>query len=350
MSSSSALNKIFEFPPTVCPDGLTLENFEECLTQHLSEMHIKGSKQPKAAIFKQLRNQTAAKACLAGTFSTKTCDVSPFCEITGTGEGLNTVMFRAPVEGTGKWMFEAVLCTSGIMQIGWTNANCIFTEYSGVGDEPQSFGLDGKRNAFYCGEDTLEVGVNWVSGDVITSVLDIPKRAVSFYKNGTMISYTTIPSISKTIKYAPAVTLVKDERVIVNLGDAPFMYKAKDAFSTRAEPNGTIRGKVRYILKTLFKLIKTTEGITEDEKAVFGLQLLDSLMNVFTEAGMDNAAFLLLTEFLPNMGALRSSGDGAAVLTTFFDLFMGTFGVNKREYYVYSFKIIRFMHFCFILE
>lgn len=329
MSKSSVLKKIFEFPHTICPGDLSFENFEECLTQYLDEMQVKGPKPPRAAISKQLKDQTVAKTCLAGTFSTQTCDISPFCEITGTGEGLNTIMFRAPVEGTGKWMFEVVLCTSGVMQIGWTNVNCMFSDYSGVGDVETSFGLDGKRNTLYCGKEDLDAEVNWVSGDVITSVFDISKRVISFYRNGTMVCYTTIPSISKTIKYAPAITLVKDERVLVNLGDTPFMYRPKDVFSMRAEPTGTVRGKVRYVLGTLLKLIKTKKGIDEDEKAVFGLQLLDSLMNVFTEAGMDNASLLLLTELLPNMGALRSSGDGSAVLTKFFDFFLGAFGVIK---------------------
>lgn len=332
MSGSSILERIFEFPPTICPEGLDIGNFEECLAQYLNGMHAKGHKQPKAAISKQQKNQTPDFCCLAGSFSTQTCDVSPFREITGTGDGLNTVLVKAPVEGQGRWFFEAVLCTSGIMQIGWANPNCMFNDYSGVGDEQNSFGIDGKRNTFWCGKDSIDIDINWVSGDVITSVIDIKARTLTFYRNGNLISLIDVPSISKGAKYLPAVSLFKNERVLVNMGDVPFLFKVKDAFSTRAEPSAASRGKVRYIVKSLFKLIKDGQEIDEDIRAVLGCQLLDNLMSVFNEAGMDNATFLLLTEFIPGISTLRTSSGGGAILTRFFEYFLGTFDVNMMTH------------------
>ena len=335
-NSTQTLESIFEFPPELCPDGLSLENFEECLSKYLSTMHAKGPKQPRAAISKQQKVRTAEKLCLAGSFSTETCRVSPFCEITGTGDGLNTVLLKAPAEGQGRWMFEAILCTSGVMQIGWANSSCMFNADSGVGDEPHSFGIDGKRSTFWCGKDSIDLDIDWVSGDVISSIIDISARTLTFYRNGMLVSVIDVPGISKTVKYFPAISLPKNERAIINLGDLPFMFRIKDTFTLRAEPSNTVKAKVRYVIKSLFRLIRTEENnssgsaISPDEVAIMACQLLDCLMTVLQgEAGIDNAPALLLTELMPVINVLRSGSKGV-FLTKFFELFQGAFSVNRQ--------------------
>lgn len=49
----------------------------------------------------------------------------------------------------GKWMYEVQLRTKGIMQIGWCSAKCNFTEDTGIGDTPNSYGLDGSKQRLW---------------------------------------------------------------------------------------------------------------------------------------------------------------------------------------------------------
>jgi SPRY domain len=45
----------------------------------------------------------------------------------------------------GRWMYEATVHTPGIQQIGWATLHCPFTTEEGVGDAPDSYAVDGKR-------------------------------------------------------------------------------------------------------------------------------------------------------------------------------------------------------------
>ncbi len=45
----------------------------------------------------------------------------------------------------GKWMYEATLETDGIMQLGWSTVEAKFTNEEGVGDDRDTYALDGQR-------------------------------------------------------------------------------------------------------------------------------------------------------------------------------------------------------------
>ncbi|EDO32967.1 predicted protein [Nematostella vectensis] len=45
----------------------------------------------------------------------------------------------------GKWMYEILLGSKGIMQLGWATLGCKFTNEEGVGDTADSFAYDGHR-------------------------------------------------------------------------------------------------------------------------------------------------------------------------------------------------------------
>lgn len=49
----------------------------------------------------------------------------------------------------GKWMYEVQLRSKGIMQIGWCSAKCKFTDDTGIGDTPNSYGLDGSKQRLW---------------------------------------------------------------------------------------------------------------------------------------------------------------------------------------------------------
>ncbi|KAA0712436.1 E3 ubiquitin-protein ligase RNF123 [Triplophysa tibetana] len=46
---------------------------------------------------------------------------------------------------TGKWVYEVLISSQGLMQIGWCTFNCRFNQEEGVGDTPDSYAYDGNR-------------------------------------------------------------------------------------------------------------------------------------------------------------------------------------------------------------
>uniref|UniRef100_A0A4W3GGF2 RING-type E3 ubiquitin transferase n=1 Tax=Callorhinchus milii TaxID=7868 RepID=A0A4W3GGF2_CALMI len=45
----------------------------------------------------------------------------------------------------GKWMYEVLISSQGLMQIGWCTLHCRFNQEEGVGDTPDSYAYDGNR-------------------------------------------------------------------------------------------------------------------------------------------------------------------------------------------------------------
>uniref|UniRef100_A0A4W4FAE1 RING-type E3 ubiquitin transferase n=1 Tax=Electrophorus electricus TaxID=8005 RepID=A0A4W4FAE1_ELEEL len=45
----------------------------------------------------------------------------------------------------GKWEYEVLISSQGLMQIGWCTLNCRFNQEEGVGDTPDSYAYDGNR-------------------------------------------------------------------------------------------------------------------------------------------------------------------------------------------------------------
>ncbi|CAJ0762487.1 1144_t:CDS:10 [Entrophospora sp. SA101] len=74
---------------------------------------------------------------------------------------------------SGKWFYEVILLTNGIMQIGYATKRCMFgpEEGTGVGDDQYGFAFDGCRNFL------------WVR-DVIGVYMDVSLGCVRFYLNG----------------------------------------------------------------------------------------------------------------------------------------------------------------------
>lgn len=46
---------------------------------------------------------------------------------------------------TGKWMYEVMLWSKGVMQLGWCTIKCKFSFEEGVGDTQDSYSYDGSR-------------------------------------------------------------------------------------------------------------------------------------------------------------------------------------------------------------
>ena len=68
-------------------------------------------------------------------------------------------------------MYEVVLETAGVMQIGWATVDARFTNEEGVGDDRDTFAYDGARkHAWNVG--SHDYGEQWQAGDVIGVAMD----------------------------------------------------------------------------------------------------------------------------------------------------------------------------------
>ncbi|KAI9244676.1 hypothetical protein BDA99DRAFT_528851 [Phascolomyces articulosus] len=93
-------------------------------------------------------------------------------------------------EGTShKYMYEVVLATDGLMQVGWvTDEFEIDPEGgTGVGDDAYSYGYDGCRVKKWHAADQnrrRNYGCSWSVGDTITCLLDLDRGEMRYYQNG----------------------------------------------------------------------------------------------------------------------------------------------------------------------
>ena len=109
-------------------------------------------------------------------------------EVTGlpTG-GFSSVGTKGVLLTSGKWYYEAILITSGCLQIGWADASfaghCQADRGDGCGDGPSSWAFDGWRR-YRWHSNATEWGCRWQEGDVIGCLVDMDNMEVSFTLNG----------------------------------------------------------------------------------------------------------------------------------------------------------------------
>lgn len=150
----------------------------------------------------------------------------------GFGTLLGTVSLGVLLtEGRGpRFMYEAVLGSAGLQQIGWTKPSCLWSREDGVGDFACSFGLDGFRSLLWKNTKNIPYNISWESGDVIGCCIDATVPAspkLIFYKNG-MVVNTPEPidvyNPADVASIVPGVSLSHRERILINLGTKPFMF------------------------------------------------------------------------------------------------------------------------------
>ncbi|KAK3743920.1 hypothetical protein RRG08_054806 [Elysia crispata] len=86
----------------------------------------------------------------------------------------------------GKWVYELMLVSKGVMQLGWCTSKCRFTQEEGVGDTRDSYAYDGNRLRKW-NITTKKYGEPWMSGDVISCAIDCDEGTISFYRNGVFL-------------------------------------------------------------------------------------------------------------------------------------------------------------------
>ncbi|XAR73306.1 hypothetical protein NMG60_11007227 [Bertholletia excelsa] len=138
----------------------------------------------------------------------------------------------------GKWMYEVILDTAGIQQLGWATLSCPFTDHKGVGDADDSYAYDGKRVSKW-NKEAEPYGQSWVAGDVIGCCLDLDHDEISFYRNGAPlgVAFSGIRKMVPGMGYYPAISLSQGERCELNFGTRPFKYPIEGFLPIQAPPS-----------------------------------------------------------------------------------------------------------------
>ncbi|XP_057972414.1 E3 ubiquitin-protein ligase RKP [Malania oleifera] len=155
----------------------------------------------------------------------------------------------------GKWMYEVILETSGIQQLGWATLSCPFTDHKGVGDAEDSYAFDGRRVSKW-NQEPQAYGQSWVVGDVIGCCIDLDCGEITFCRNGVSlgVAYTGIRKMGRGSGYYPAISLSQGERCELNFGGRPFRYPINGFLPLQAPP--PLNHLATLLLKSLSRLLE----------------------------------------------------------------------------------------------
>ncbi|XP_066900284.1 E3 ubiquitin-protein ligase RNF123 isoform X3 [Kogia breviceps] len=124
----------------------------------------------------------------------------------------------------GKWVYEVLISSQGLMQIGWCTINCRFNQEEGVGDTHNSYAYDGNRVRKW-NVTTTNYGKAWAAGDIVSCLIDLDEGTLSFCLNGVSLG-TAFENLSRGLgmAYFPAISLSFKESVAFNFGSRPLRY------------------------------------------------------------------------------------------------------------------------------
>ncbi|XP_077678108.1 E3 ubiquitin-protein ligase RNF123 isoform X1 [Eretmochelys imbricata] len=124
----------------------------------------------------------------------------------------------------GKWIYEVLISSQGLMQIGWCTLNCRFNQEEGVGDTLDSYAYDGNRVRKW-NVTTTNYGKSWAAGDIVSCLIDLDEGTIAFCLNGVSLG-TAFDNITRGagMAYFPAISLSFKESVAFNFGSRPLRY------------------------------------------------------------------------------------------------------------------------------
>ncbi|EGF77219.1 hypothetical protein BATDEDRAFT_27890 [Batrachochytrium dendrobatidis JAM81] len=124
------------------------------------------------------------------------------------------------VTGNGRYAYEFVIRTTGIIQIGWACDKCVFDPEAGtgVGDNVYSYAFDGHRvKKWHDSIDDNEYGAEWTAGDVITAILDLDQKTITFCLNGVSFG-VAFTNVDNSVTWCPAVSLTSEQSGFFRFG------------------------------------------------------------------------------------------------------------------------------------
>uniref|UniRef100_A0A8V1A7S6 E3 ubiquitin-protein ligase RNF123 n=1 Tax=Gallus gallus TaxID=9031 RepID=A0A8V1A7S6_CHICK len=189
----------------------------------------------------------------------------------------------------GKWIYEVLISSQGLMQIGWCTLNCRFNQEEGVGDTPDSYAYDGNRVRKW-NVTTTNYGKSWAAGDIVSCLIDLEEGTIAFCLNGISLG-TAFDNITRGagMAYFPAISLSFKESVAFNFGSRPLRYPV-EGYRPLQDPPVADLVKARKLLGFLKNVIHigidVTEGkLVEKDASMWQLQgeptVLITLAHIF---------------------------------------------------------------------
>ncbi|KXJ20214.1 E3 ubiquitin-protein ligase RNF123 [Exaiptasia diaphana] len=199
----------------------------------------------------------------------------------------------------GKFMYEILLGSKGIMQLGWATLSCTFTNEEGVGDTNDSFAYDGHRvrkwnysTAKY-GEQEFS-GSNPNEGDVIGCSIDLDKGEISYSRNGKDlgVAFNNV-RYGPGLAYFPAVSLSYGESCQLNFGACPFKFPM-EGFKPLQDPPTAHVAKAIELMNCLERLLPSPDRIPS--------------LPLSLRARSDSLSFLTISHVFEKLGPLLTKG------------------------------------------
>ncbi|XP_075795694.1 E3 ubiquitin-protein ligase RNF123 isoform X1 [Pelodiscus sinensis] len=189
----------------------------------------------------------------------------------------------------GKWIYEVLISSQGLMQIGWCTLSCRFNQEEGVGDTPDSYAYDGNRVRKW-NVTTTNYGKSWAAGDIVSCLIDLDEGTIAFCLNGVSLG-TAFDNITRGagMAYFPAISLSFKESVAFNFGSRPLRYPVEGHRPLQDPPSADLvrAHKLLGYLKNVIHLgLDVLEGkLVEKDTAVWQLQgeptVLITLAHIF---------------------------------------------------------------------
>ncbi|XP_059679226.1 E3 ubiquitin-protein ligase RNF123 [Gavia stellata] len=189
----------------------------------------------------------------------------------------------------GKWIYEVLISSQGLMQIGWCTLNCRFNQEEGVGDTPDSYAYDGNRVRKW-NVTTTNYGKSWAAGDIVSCLIDLDEGTIAFCLNGISLG-TAFDNITRGagMAYFPAISLSFKESVAFNFGSRPLRYPVEGYRPLQDPPIADLvkaRKLLGYLKNVIHIGIDVTEGkLVEKDTSMWQLQgeptVLITLAHIF---------------------------------------------------------------------
>eukprot|EP01091_Cochliopodium_minus_P011049 TRINITY_DN3069_c0_g1_i1.p1 TRINITY_DN3069_c0_g1~~TRINITY_DN3069_c0_g1_i1.p1 ORF type:complete len:699 (-),score=235.78 TRINITY_DN3069_c0_g1_i1:97-2193(-) len=167
----------------------------------------------------------------------------------------------------GKWMYEVILLSDGLQQIGWAPLAWTFTDEIGVGDVMDSYAYDGKRKKKWNIKDD-NFGPDWTRGDVIGITIDLEKATISFYRNGIFlgVAYENIRTKVSGLAYFPSLSISHGECSLLNFGKRPFEFPVEgyEPIQQSTKIYNSQLSQMKYCVECLEKLLQLNKDSFKD--------------------------------------------------------------------------------------
>lgn len=269
----------------------------------------------------------------------------------------------------GKWMYEVQIGSRGVMQLGWSTAQCKFNQETGVGwyknkknltlqffllllrfqgDVPNSYAYDGNRMKKW-NVATHKYGEAWVAGDVIGSTIDMDEGTISFLRNGKNLG-TAFDKISMGpgIVYFPTVSLAYSEKLSANFGLTSMRYQVNGYQTLEQAPLHQVqKSKILFdwFEKLLIRLENNDETNDSFDKQLFNVRtfLLCLARIILKEIGLTvDSTYVAQETFIPLIKKLKIDN----TLDTCLDLMWSILEVHEMKVFLettitYFFSIFR---------